>query len=773
MIAAAGGILAGACVAALLPELPPDPLPAVILAGGGSLAIVRRLATVGCLAIGFGFFSVNANAVLADRLPQRYEGVDRVVEGTVVSIPANKGGRTRFVLRTGQDIDGDNFPHLVRLTWYGPDDLPAAGERWRLKVRLRRPFASSNPGGFDYERWLLAQRIGATGYVRRSNENRRLESAGIVRLSRLRSALAGRIEGLAGTGEFHGFIQALILGHRSELSSAQYEVLRRTGTGHLLAISGLHIGIAAAFGLLCGRVIWTLALRTFSSIQIRRQSLALLFGLLSAAMYAAMAGFSLPTQRALVMLVLALGLAWLGRSYYLPRSLAVGILAVLAVDPLAPLSQGFWLSFLAVASLALCFSGRIAGASVVRSLAMSQLAIWIGLAVPTTLMFGGMPLSSSLVNLILIPFFSVVLVPTLLVATLALFPVPMAAGHLLALGAALLDWLWPVLEWCSQVPTAYTSVADAPIPVLGIAMLGALVALAPGTRNARMLVPMLLVPALAWDGGRPPTGAFDIAVLDVGHGLSTVIRTRTRTLVFDAGPKWFSGGDAGASIVAPFLLSLGVREIDMLVISHGDSDHRGGLESLTRTIPAKRLLIGDAGLSGIGTKCVAGSKWEWEGVRFEILSPAAISTMRGNDASCVMRVESDHGSVLVTGDIERRGEAALMASGAPLRATLVIAPHHGSRTSSSAEFVDAVAAKWVIFPVARHSRWGFPDKNVVARWRSVGALTWSTGQAGAVHVRFDGRRPSKLPSGWRCQARRFWRTRSCGPPASRTISGGE
>jgi competence protein ComEC len=473
------------------------------------------------------------------------------------------------------------------------------------------------------------------------------------------------------------------------------------------------------------------------------------------------------------MLVTAFVLAWIGRSRSLPKALATGLIAVIVLDPLAPLTAGFWLSFVAVSSLAVCFTGRVVPVSLVRSLVSSQMAVWIGLAIPTAVIFGGLPLVSSLINLVFIPLFSIVLVPLLLVATLLLYPATISAGNLLDLAAMLLGWLWPVLETFARAPAAYAAIPQAPAPVLGIAMLGTFLVLMPGAASTRLLLPFLFLPALAWDGWRPPAGAFELAVLDVGHGLAAVVRTRSRTLVFDTGPKWFGGGDAGSRIVAPYLAALGVREIDTLVISHGDSDHRGGLDGLLQLIPAQRVIAGAYVAHDNRRECVAGERWEWEGVEFLILSPGAGSPLRGNNASCVMRVKNDYGSVLLAGDIERRSETLLVQRGSPLHASLLIAPHHGSRTSSSAAFVDVVRPKWVVFSAPRRSRWGLPDRGVVARWRSVGARTWTTGLSGAVVAKFSAHSPPESPRGWRCRARRFWRLRDCGPGSAHSISGGD
>lgn len=776
MKSAAAGILAGAALVAVIPSLPSIATSFAILVAGLALSILKRLVIPGCIAAGFGLASLAGGLALTDRLAAELEGRDILLEGVVADIPVSGPGSLRFVFEAVATQPGFTVPRRIRISWYGAGTLPAAGERWRLLVRLRRPAGTLNPGGFDYERWLLQERIGAIGYVRRSARNKRLASADRHSLLNYRYRLANRIEDLVAGSPFSGVLKALTLGYRGDLSQNQAQVFRRTGTGHLLAISGLHIGIAATLGILLARLFWQLAAlffpgRTLASC---RKTFSTGGGLLAATAYAALAGFSLPTRRALVMLLVVVVLTNLRRRSRATLVFSIALVAVLVLQPLAVLSAGFWLSFTAVAGLIAGFSGQILKSGRLVMAVRSQLLVWFALLVPTLLIFGAVPLFAPFVNLILVPLFAVVIVPVALASTLLLAVSDAAAATGYAVVFALLEVSWPALQALAASGAAITRAADVPLYAILVAIVGAVFFLLPRGFPGRFAAPLLLVPALTWSGIQPEHGQFELTVLDVGQGLSAVVRTHSRTLVFDAGPAWYGGGDAGTRIVAPFLRSRGIRGIDMLVISHGDNDHRGGAIGLLGLVPATRILTGPAvDLDGHTTeRCHEGPGWEWDGIQFRFLNPSTLETRGGNDSSCVLQITGRDLSILLAGDIERRAESRLLAAGADLSSDLVVAPHHGSATSSTGRFVSAAAARWVIFPAGRNNRWGFPHPDVRSRWEAAGARTWSTGLAGGIDVRFGRKGVLTAPIGWRCQSRRFWRFRSCRDRGKPSISGG-
>jgi competence protein ComEC len=765
MKSAAAGVLAGAALVAVIPALPAIATSSAILSIGLALSILKRLGIVGCIAAGFGLTSLAGGLALSDRLAADLEGRDILLEGVVADIPSGDHNSLRFVFRALAVQPGYTVPRRIRVSWYGARVVPAAGERWQLLVRLKRPVGSINPGGFDYEKWLLQERIGAIAYVRRSNKNQRLAPSGKYSLLSYRSRLASRIDALSAGNPFLGVLKALTIGYRGDLSPSQKEVFRRTGTGHLLAISGLHIGIAAILGVLLARLLWhvTSLICPGIALALCRKTFSSGGGLLAAGAYAALAGFSLPTRRALVMLLVVVVLTGLRRRTRATQAFSIALVAVVLLQPLAVLSAGFWLSFTAVAGLIAGFSGQVMKSGRVHGAIRSQLLVWFALLVPTVLIFGGVPLVAPFVNLILVPLFAVVIVPVALLATLLLAVSSALARIGFTVVFTLLELSWPLLQALATSGVAGTRGADVPLFAMLLAIVGTVSILIPRAFPGRLAAPLLIIPALSWSGIQPGPGEFELTVLDVGQGLSAIVRTHSRTLVFDAGPAWYGGGDAGTRIVAPFLQSRGIGKIDMLVVSHGDNDHRGGAIGLLGQIPAVRILTGPGvDLPGVATeRCHQGLGWEWDGLQFRFLNPSVLETKDGNNSSCVLRVTGNNASLLLAGDIERKAETSLLASGMAVTSDVVVAPHHGSATSSTARFVSATAARWVIFPAGRNNRWGFPHPDVRLRWQAAGAMTWSTGEAGAVRVFFDNAGVAAAPIGWRCQSRRFWRMRSC------------
>lgn len=765
MRSAAAGLLAGAAVVAVIPTLPAIATSSAILFFGLTLSILRRLGLAGCFAVGFGLASLAGSLAMSDQLAMELEGRDILLEGLVADIPSGGPDSLRFVFVARAVQSGYTIPRRIRVSWYDARIAPAAGERWQLLIRLRRPAGSLNPGGFDYEKWLLHEGIGAIGYVRRSTRNKRLARSDRHTLLSYRARLAVRIDTLSAGNPFAGVLKALTIGYRGDLNPIHTEVFRRTGTGHLLAISGLHIGIAAILGTLLARWFWLFMSHACPGKVHAwcRTTYSLGGGLLAASAYAALAGFSLPTRRALVMLFVAVILTCLRRRTRATFTFSVALIAVILLHPLAVLSAGFWLSFIAVAGLIAGFSGQTLKPGRIYVAFKSQILVWFALFVPTLLIFGGVPLLAPIINLVLVPLFAIVVVPVALAATLLLTVSTVGAEIGFAMVFAILESIWPVLQALALSDVAQTKGAEVPMVAVFLAIAGAASFLMPGALAGRLAAPLLIVPALTWSGAQPAPGRFELSVLDVGQGLSAIVRTHSQTLVFDTGPAWYGGGDAGARIVAPFLQSRGIKKIDMLVVSHGDNDHRGGAIGLLERMPTRRIITGPGvDIAGrVTERCHAGLGWEWDGIGFHFLNPSALETEGGNDSSCVLRIASVNASVLLTGDIERLAENRLLASDSEVASDLVVAPHHGSATSSTRRFVSAVAAQWVIFPAGRNNRWGFPHPDVKSRWELAGAETWSTGDTGGIHVGFDTSGGLAMPIGWRCRSRRFWRSRSC------------
>jgi competence protein ComEC len=490
---------------------------------------------------------------------------------------------------------------------------------------------------------------------------------------------------------------------------------------------------------------------------------AALFAALFALAYTVLAGAGIPSRRALIMLaVVSLVLiARRSRGPWVP--IAAAVLALLLWNPLSVLSPGFWLSVTAVAGLTAGAAGFVSRRGAIGGLIQAQVAVWLALFVPGLLLFGGLPVFGPVVNLLAVPVFSVAVVPASLIAVAVL---PIAEGIAVSLFAAvtwMLDAFLGLAGAVALVPGAWLAAAHPP-PLAWLAALpGIALLFAPVRTCTRLAALLLAAPVALWQPGAPPPGAFRLTVLDVGQGLAVVVRTHRHTLLFDAGPAWRGGNDAGKAIVAPFLRSAGLESIDALVVSHGDVDHRGGVGSVRARHPIGRIWAGPDALEHMpgARACAAGEQWVWDGVDFRFLHPDADGSDRGNDSSCVLAIGAATGRALLTGDIEGRAERTLVARGAGLQADLVIAPHHGSRTSSTPGFVAAVDPEWVVFAAGYRNRWGFPAEEVLARWSQAGATSYSTGESGAVMWEAGAAGEPVAPSVWRCRSPRFWRRSNC------------
>lgn len=690
-----------------------------------------------------------ADDQLSDRLAPVLEGQVLTISGRIHGLVEREGRRDRFLFSpdAGVDAAGNpvSLPGRIRLSLYDDLDI-ASGERWQWRVKLRRPRGFANPGGFDYERWLFAHGIGATGYVYRPD---RAASRLAPARNEWRALVAARVAHLA-EGEGGHLLRGLATGDRTAISARQWEVLRQTGTAHLMAISGLHIGLVAGFGL---AVAGLLRRRLLPAAGLHWP--ALLAGLMALS-YGMLAGFGLPVRRALLGISLVLLALGLRRNLAAGHAYGAALSGVLILDPLAPLDNGFWLSFGAVAAIVYVLAGRRPIGTPVRRVARVQVALFLLMAPLLLVAFGQLPLVSPLANAVAIPLFAFLIVPGVMIA-LALLPWPTVAGALLAALAWLLERLMSVLAWLADADPGI----NLPASPCGGVLLAAGVALLclPRALPGRWLGLWLVVPVASLKFSPAPADPLTVHVLDVGQGLAVVVETRHHTLVYDAGPK-FSAGSAGEMVVVPFLESRG-RGADRIMISHGDSDHAGGLEALRRRYPGAEVY---GRLRAPGGQDCAGLEWHWDDIRFRVLHPAVESSGNGNNSSCVLQVQAGDHRLLLTGDIEAAAEAQLVARHrAELHSDVVLIPHHGSRTSSTPALLSATNAEIAIAGAGYGNRWDFPRPDIVRRWQDSGATVYSTGEQGAISVIFNER-------GYRVlrfrQQRRLWRE----PPPGDSLS---
>jgi competence protein ComEC len=633
------------------------------------------------------------------------------------------------------------LPSRLRLSWHGGPPLQA-GERWRLAAKLKRPHGLVNPQRFDYEAWLLARRIGANGTVKAGEQLTRASGAGHWR-DRLRQRLAqADAHGRAGA------IAALVVGDDSGLSSADWRVLQDTGTVHLMVISGQHVGILSGllYALVAVLARWGLWPRALPWLP-----WACALAMAGALGYGWLAGFDVPVQRACLMV--AAVLLWRLRFRHLGvwQPLLMALNAVLLLDPLVSLQAGFWLSFAAVALLALVFAGRLAQRNGWLTLGRAQWAMALGL-LPAMLALGlPVSLSGPLVNLLAVPWVSLLSVPLALLGT-ALLWLPGVGDGLLWLAGGSLALLFSILQWAASWQPAWLPAALPFWAWLAVAV-GALLLLLPAGTPFR-LPAVLLLAALLYPPQRPPTaGQAEVWVFDVGQGLSVLVRTRQHALLYDAGPR-FGDFDTGERVVLPSLRVLGVKALDTLLISHADIDHAGGAMAIQRGLPIVRTVSGEASalpveLAAVG--CRTGEQWQWDEVRFSTWQWAGARD--GNQASCVLMVEAHGERLLLTGDIDQAAERALLASGMPLQAHWLLVAHHGSRSSSSPAFLAAVQADAALISRGRHNAFGHPHPQVLQRLRESTRTIHDTAREGALRIRLGAFEPA---AGLRGQPR-FWR----------------
>lgn len=700
-----------------------------------------RFKTAGYFCLGFAWALLAAHHRVDAILPQALEGQDLVVEGRVLGLPVpfEHSQRFEFQIQRFVSLKGERAPAKVRLSWYDSAQPLRAGQRWRLTVRLKRPHGQFNPGGFDYERWLFMQGFKATGYVRKASANRLLaEPANPFSLSSWRQALDEELSRVLGDSELRGLIKALTLGARHEITPQQWEVFRRTGTSHLVAISGLHIGLIATLSFFLAR--WLCA-----SSGLQRYSpprAAAIIGFLAALLYAALADFAIPTQRALIMVAVFMGGIFWQRRLQPFRVLATAMALVVGYDPFAVLAPGFWLSFLAVALILYAFAGRL---GTLGSWFHWQRVHWVtalGLAPLLLLYFQQVSMIAPVANLIAVPVVSLIVVPASLLGTFLLAALPTLAGWALGLAEWVLRGVWVLLSGLSKLSFAQWTHPQPPLWSLPFALLGILLLWAPRGVPARWLSGVLLLPMIFVQIPRPAPGAIRLTLLDVGQGLAAVVQTANHALVYDTGARYSERFDMGSSVVAPFLRAQGLQRIDRLILSHGDNDHMGGASALAQAFPIGKTLssVPEQIAWSHAAACQRGQKWRWDGVEFAMLAPLAERLPKENNNSCVLKIVASAGSVLLPGDIEAAAEKRLVGQYREgLASDVIVVPHHGSKSSSTRPFLQAVKPRYALVPAGYRNKFGFPHGAVVERYEALGAELANTAQAGAILVTFQGK----------------------------------
>ncbi len=669
-------------------------------------------------AAGAGLFWFEAQRVIDARLDHRFEGDSMLTRAKVIAFPRHNGASVGLVLQT---IDDSRLQGTVRVSWHEPEIVPQIGESWQLELRLRRPRGSINPGGFDYETWLFRERIVATGYVVPGHRNVRLAAAAGSVIDETRLRLAQRIATLVNERDVAAVLIAIAIGTRHQLSSEQWQRYATTGTSHLMAISGLHIGLAAVATYYAAMLMLALA-----AVRGSNHEIAIVIALLVAGAYMFVSGLAVPAQRAFLMLALATLIARRRQQLRGPHVLATTCIFVVLIDPLATLQPGFRMSFAAVAQL--LWLARRNRENALRRLVVMQLALLFGLIPLTVTQFGRVALPAPVVNLVAVPVFSVLTVPATL---LGVFAGVDGALRIAGWTVAWIEWLIAFVPQSGGATAAIESFAWVYVCTC------CLWAILPAGWPGRYCAWLALAALLAWSPAAPPRGCVDATFLDVGQGLAVVLRTHLSTSVYDTGPAWRGGGDAAERFVLPFLVAKGVTSLDRLVISHGDLDHAGGAATLLENMRVHEVLHGDNFLvPGVPSRpCKRGDRWSHDGIEFLMLHPESVGAFEGNDASCVLQVSAGGYRLLITGDIEWSAERALVRSDALRQVDVATVPHHGSRTSSSAPFVERLTARYAGVASGYGNRWGFPKDEVVDRWQRSGTRVLQTAETGAIGMR--------------------------------------
>ncbi|HZN85365.1 MAG TPA: DNA internalization-related competence protein ComEC/Rec2 [Burkholderiales bacterium] len=760
-----GAALAFTAGVLLLQQQAALPAPAwlLLLPCCAALAARRRaLVLPAALAIGFLWAAGCAHLRLADRLAPELEGRDLDVAGVVAGLPAASERGLRFAF----DVESAaaRLPQRIQLAWYRNawrEDAAAAvpetlrpGERWQFTVRLRQPHGHANPHGFDYEAWLTERGIGATGYVRQGAAARRLgeRESLLDRIERTRAAVRDRFKSVLGETPSAGILAALAVGDQRAISSEEWRLFGRTGVTHLMSISGLHVTLVSGLAAWLVSALWRRVPRLALALPARKAGAAA--AILAALAYTLLAGFAVPAQRTFYMVTVVALALWSGRIASPVRTLALALAVVAALDPWAVLQPGFWLSFGAVALIFHVTAGWTQSGPRALQWLRVQWAITVGLAPAALFLFAQLSVAGPLANALAIPLVSAVITPLALAA--ALLP----ADALLLGAQGLTEWLLVALEWCAQLPAAVWQQHAPPLWATLLALAGAAWLLLPRGFPWRASGLALMLPAALLPAPAPPPGEAWVTVLDVGQGLAVLVRTANHALLYDAGPAYGAEADSGERLVVPALRALGVARLDALVLTHNDADHTGGAQSvldnlevgaLRTSLPGRHPLLA---MAAAPARCARGQSWDWDGVQFEFLHPPpGAPARRRNDDSCVLRVAAAGAAMLLAGDIERGAEGRLLDAAA-LRADVLLVPHHGSRSSSSEAFLDAVRPRLAVAAAGYRSRFGHPHAEVLERYAARGIGVLRTDLDGAVSVRLAPGGASA--AGERARRARYW-----------------
>jgi competence protein ComEC len=772
----------GIVLVGYLPELPSF-LVAFTLTALGLVAVIflRKKFTFSlwllALAFGFCYGVIAGHRLLENQLLDNLAEQDLVVEGQVVDLPQENKRRQLFTLNVTRAYSTDHpeilfnpFPHKINISSY-TDVRVKTGEQWRLTVKLKKPRGFVNPGGFDYQVSLLRRGVGATGYIRQG-ENQLLQMQPTFSMDVLRYKLQQWLIAKSHSTE-KGILVALLVGDTSLVDKDHWGEMIKTGTNHLIAISGLHLGFFAIVGFFIGNLIG----RFVQLFWHRYPSMmsGYIFAVLLTAFYSIIAGLNIPTIRTLIMLaVVQLALLW-RRSFRARDTLLIALVLVLLYDPLAAYDIGFWLSFCAVAMLIFCFSGRISlaqnttlkmtGKNHLIIFAKSQWVMFIGLLIPLAVLIHTSSLLAPSANFIAIPVITFFVVPCLILSALSHFAFSFTEDFFLHFA----EWgMSLVHEWLSYLLATgggkFNPLINLNPWAVGLAVVSVFLILLPRGLGNKYIGIAGLVLALVIPLKQLPD--LQMLVFDVGQGTAVFIRTPNHQLLYDTGPLYTENFDAGSGIIVPYLQSQGVQHLDKLVVSHNDLDHSGGLSGVLAATKVNQLWLGEPDkFHGHETdpqpeNCHLQKPWQWDQVNFRFLTWPIQPIAKANNHSCVLLVEFKGHKILLTGDIEKEVERTLLAQESLTSVDILLAPHHGSHTSSTPEFVAQVHPQTVIYSAGFHNQHGHPHADIQARYSAVKSVALNTAFNGVLEFVWLG--DLAVVTQYRQSSPRYWFERNPG-----------
>lgn len=699
------------------------------------------------LLVGVLYAWARAQQDLSHRLPPLLAPVDVQATLQIESLVERRNASSVFDARI-LTMEPALPVRRARVSWYHAPATLQAAQRWSLPLRMRAPRGQRNPGGLDLESVWGRSGIDALATLRTGPAPQLLAARAYSPVLIVRQYLAGHLTQWAAGNPSAGVIAGLAVGETAAIPPELWSVFRAVGITHLMAISGTHVGM---FGLLAAglaRLIWR---RGQSGVGQRGAQFACALAAVVASLaYALLAGFSIPTQRTALMIAVV-GIARMrARQLGASHILSLALVAVLLLDPTAPLQPGFWLSFVTVAWIFMLANGASPDSHWRQEL---RLQIGVSLLVlPISLYcFTQASLIAPVVNSLAIPAAGFVVVPGIILAA-SLAPLWPDAGQWIVQHLAMgLDWLWPLLRAAGQWPSAQVWAPDLPFGLVLVSAVAAMVLCLLPAASWRYMAALAAACVFVWPTPVLQRQEFDLTILDTGDAMSVVVLTANSTILYYRAAGGTASADVGAGALLPYLRSRGRDRVDLLVLSHVDAGNAAGLDTLFRDMPVLQTVGG----GDFQAPCMSGQRFDRDGVAIRVLAPSDAQT-EGTDASCVIWIGSPRASVLLPGDPDRAAEAALLARGAVWPATLVVVPARGSHLSSSPDFVQATRARWAVVTAAHLNRFGYPRPEVIQAWEEAGAQVRQVSQEGAITLRsrLDG--SLTLGPGERLTNPRYW-----------------